>query len=148
MVFSSRLFRRRGLPAGDRANNQKRLRAGHDRIGQQGIRGLKRQILLAGEVSHVGPALQGDMVADRALQHRILRLECVENRALRDLAFDLDFHLARGLRERSQMRGQHHADHGSVWTSTESTAGRSRTMGVQESPALADTYTWPPVVPK
>ena len=38
--------------------------------------------------------------------------------------------------------------HGSVWTSTESTAGRSRTIGVQLSPASADAYTCPPVVPK
>ncbi len=37
---------------------------------------------------------------------------------------------------------------GNVWTSTESTAGRSRTMGAQLSPASADKYTCPPVVPK
>ncbi len=38
--------------------------------------------------------------------------------------------------------------HGRVCTSTESTAGRSRTMGAQLSPALAEAYTCPPVVPK
>ena len=47
-----------------------------------------------------------------------------------------------------QMEGKRDPDHGSVWTSTETTAGRSRTMGAQLSPALADTYTCPPVVPK
>src|SRR5438093_11718270 len=39
-------------------------------------------------------------------------------------------------------------DHGSVCTSTDSTDGRSRTMGAQLSPASAEAYTWPPVVPK
>ena len=39
-------------------------------------------------------------------------------------------------------------DHGKACTSTERTAGRSRTMGFQESPASEEAYTWPPVVPK
>ena len=38
--------------------------------------------------------------------------------------------------------------HGSVCTSTESTGGRSRTIGAQLSPASTDAYTCPPVVPK
>src|SRR6267378_1083322 len=38
--------------------------------------------------------------------------------------------------------------HASVCTSTESTPGRSRTMGAQLSPASADAYTCPPLVPK
>ena len=44
--------------------------------------------------------------------------------------------------------GQVHPDHGSVWTSTERTAGRSRTAALHVSPASADAYTCPPVVPK
>ena len=36
----------------------------------------------------------------------------------------------------------------SVWTSTDKTGGRSRTIGVQLSPASADPYTCPPDVPK
>src|SRR5437016_6288178 len=38
--------------------------------------------------------------------------------------------------------------HASVCTSTESTPGRSRTIGDQLSPALAEAYTCPPLVPK
>src|SRR5712671_6443397 len=38
--------------------------------------------------------------------------------------------------------------HGSVCTSTDSTAGRSRTIGAQLSPASAEAYTCPPLVPK
>ena len=46
------------------------------------------------------------------------------------------------------MRRQDDPDHGKVCASTETTDGRSRTMGVQLSPASAEAYTWPPVVPK
>src|SRR4029077_11063780 len=38
--------------------------------------------------------------------------------------------------------------HTSVCTSTESTPGRSRTIGDQLSPASAEAYTCPPLVPK
>jgi len=38
--------------------------------------------------------------------------------------------------------------HPSVCTSTDSTAGRSRTIGAHESPASFEQYTCPPVVPK
>ena len=51
-------------------------------------------------------------------------------------------------RQRPQMYRELEPDHGNVWTSTDSTAGRSRTIGAQWSPASADAYTCPPVVPK
>src|ERR1700730_818471 len=38
--------------------------------------------------------------------------------------------------------------HARVCTSTESTPGRSRTIGDQLSPASAEAYTCPPLVPK
>src|SRR5438132_2582311 len=57
-------------------------------------------------------------------------------------------HLPFDVRQRPEVRREHHADHRSVCTSTESTAGRSRTMGVQLSPASGERYTCPPVVPK
>src|SRR4030088_1843906 len=38
--------------------------------------------------------------------------------------------------------------HASVCTSTESTPGRSRTIGFQLSPASAEAYNCPPLVPK
>src|ERR1700730_16187169 len=107
-----------------------------------------RQILLAGEEPHERSALLRDVVADRPAQHRIAGLERVEDRALRGPAPDLGLHLAADLRQRPQMLREHHSDHGSVWTSTDTTAGRSRTMGAQLSPASADAYTCPPVVPK
>ena len=78
----------------------------------------------------------------------IAGFERVEDRALRDSTLDLKFHFAADVRQRPQMWRQFDADHGSVCTSTESTAGRSRTMGAQLSPASAEAYTCPPVVPK
>ena len=63
-------------------------------------------------------------------------------------AFNLKLDLAADVRQRPQMGREHDADHGSVWTSTDSTAGRSRTMGAQLSPESAEAYTCPPVVPK
>src|SRR5207244_8385935 len=94
------------------------------------------------------PALLVDWAANRPAQHRIAGLERVEHRALRGRTLDLERHLAADARQRPQMCREHDSDHGSVCTSTESTAGRSRTMGAQLSPASADRYTCPPVVPK
>src|SRR6202008_2962543 len=57
-------------------------------------------------------------------------------------------HLAVHPRERPEVGRQDHPDHVSDWTSTDRTAGRSRTIGIQLSPPSAEPYTWPPVVPK
>src|SRR4029453_2670102 len=88
------------------------------------------------------------LVADGAAQHGIARLEGVEHRALGRDAVDVDLHLTRDLGEGLQVRGQPPADPGRLCTSTESTAGRSRTIGCHVSPLSADAYTCPPVVPK
>src|SRR5438093_1561181 len=137
------------LAAGHGTHDQKRLCAHRDRVGQRGIRRFVGQILLAGEDPHERSALLRDVVADRPAQHRIASLERVDNRALRDPTVDVELHLAVDLRELAQMCRERDSDHhGSVWTSTDTTAGRSRTMGAQLSPASADAYTCPPVVPK
>src|ERR1700687_916100 len=107
-----------------------------------------REIFRAGEEPQERAALLRDVIADGPPQHRICSLERVEDRPLRDVTRDLERHLAVDVRQRPQMSGECDADHGSVWTSTESTAGRSRTIGAQLFPASADAYTCPPVVPK
>src|ERR1019366_4236865 len=107
-----------------------------------------RPIFGAGKEPHEGTPLPADVIADGPLQHRITGLQRVEHRPDRSLACDFDRHLAVGFRQRAQMRREHHTDHDSVCTSTESTAGRSRTMGAQLSPASAEAYTCQPVVPK
>src|SRR2546430_7680171 len=107
-----------------------------------------RQIFFASEEPQERPALVRDLVADCAAQHWIPGFESVEHGALRRRTLDLEQHLTLNTRQCPQMWREHNSDHGSVWTSTESTAGRSRTIGAHVSPASADAYTCPPVVPK
>ena len=126
------------LAAGNGPNDEKRFLSGRDRVGQRGVRRLVREILLAGEESQECPPLQRYVVADRPPQHGIAGLECIEHRAQRDRRFDFERHLAADVRQRSQMLREYDANHGSVCTSTDSTPGKSRTMGFQLSPASAE----------
>src|SRR2546422_8923784 len=71
-------------PSGDRADHEKWLRARRDRVGERGIRRLVRQVPLAGEEPQEGPPPLGDVVADRAAQHRIAGLERGQHRAPRE----------------------------------------------------------------
>ena len=128
-----------------------------------------RQIFFAGEETQEWPALLRDVVADGAAEHRILGFKRVEYRPLCNLTFDLKPDIAANLGKGSQVWRECDSDHGGphvlwtlqatfrqparfaqarVCTSTESTAGRSRTMGAQLSPASEEAYTCPPVVPK
>ncbi len=59
----------------------------------------------------------------------------------------MEFHLTLHVGEVPQMGRENDADHDSVCTSTDSTDGRSRTMGAQLSPESDEAYTCPPVVP-
>src|SRR6266849_4730300 len=106
------------------------------------------EILFAGEEPHECSALECAVIPDRPLQHRIAGFEGVEHRTLRDLALDVQPHLAIHASQRPQMCWQYDPNHVRVCTSTDNTAGRSRTIGVQLSPASAEPYTWPPDVPK
>src|SRR4051812_44100986 len=96
-----------------------------------------RQIRLAREKPHVWTALLGDMIADRASQHGVSSLQRIE-KAFDSALLDFDLELAVQAPQRSQMRREYDSNHLIVWTSTESTAGRSRTMGLQVSPASGD----------
>src|SRR5580692_3580159 len=88
------------------------------------------------------------MIANGAAQHGKTRLQFVEHRSDCRLAFDYHIDLATHLRERPQMGRQNHPNHASVCTSTDNTAGKSRTIGAQFSPPSGDAYTCPPEVPK
>ena len=90
-----------------------------------------REVLLAGEEAQerARRSVLWSRMVPRSIG--IARLERVEHRALRDAARRPRLRLRRRhARERAQVGGKHDADHGSVCTSTESTAGRSRTIGV------------------
>ena len=126
------------LTAGDGSEDQEGLGSRGDGVGQRGVGLLVRQILAAGEEAQERAALLRDVIADRAAQHRVTGFERVEDGALRELPSDLEFDFAVDVRQSSQMWREDNADHASVWTSTESTGGRSRTIGAQLSPASAD----------
>ena len=109
------------------------------RLRQRAIRRLQRDVGLAGEKPQERPPPQRGVVANGSAQHRIARLQRVHDGSLRDRSLDRELHLAVDGGVHPQMRRQDDADHGSVCTSTESTAGRSRTMADQLSPASLDT---------
>jgi hypothetical protein len=145
---TSRKIGRQALAPCHCPDDEERLGSLRDRVWQRGVRRFLGQILVAGEEPHERPALVRDVVADGAAQHRVPGFERVEHLPLGGLALDVEAHLALDAREHPEMGREHDSDHGSVWTSTESTAGRSRTIGAQVSPASGDAYTCPPVVPK
>src|SRR5229473_1171268 len=138
----------RRLASGDGPKDHQGLFPGHDGVGQRCVRRFVGQILFASEETQEGPAPLRYVITDGAAQHRILGLKRIDHRALCGLAADFELHLAADARQPAQMWREYDPNHGSVWTSTESTAGRSRTMGAQLSPASAEAYTCPPVVPK
>ncbi len=107
-----------------------------------------RPVLLAGEEPQEWPALLRHMITNRAFEHRIAGLQRIEHRPHSNWIRNLKLQLAGDVRQGSQVLRDFDADHGSVCTSTDNTAGRSRTIGAQLSPASVDAYTWPPVVPK
>ena len=106
------------------------------------------EIFFAGKETQIRPALVRDVVANCATEHRISGFKSVENGSLGDWPVDFERNLGAGASKRSQVKRQNYADHGSVWTSTDSTLGRSWTIVDQLSPESAEAYTWPPVVPK
>src|SRR5262249_51990867 len=132
----------------DRPDNQEGLRTGCDCLREWSIRGFVGPILLTRKEPHEGPALFCNVITDRSTQHGIMGLERVEHRPLGDRSRHFKLHLGTDASQRLQMIGKRDTNHGSVCTSTETPAGRSRTMGAQRSPASGETYTWPPVVPK
>ena len=69
-----------------------------------------RQILLAGEESQEWPALLRDLIANRAKQRWIARLECVEDGALRHWAFHLEHHIAADTCQREEMGWEYDSD--------------------------------------
>src|SRR5436189_3166512 len=143
-----RLRREGGLPARDRTDHEEGFFPGGDVVRQWSIRRFVRQVVLAREEPYERAALSSRVVTYGAPQHRIGGLQCVEDGALRHRALHVERDLVADVRECPQMVRKHDADHRSVCTSTESTGGRSRTIGSQVSPESADAYTWPPVVPK
>jgi len=96
-------------------------------------------VLLAGEEAQEGAALEGGVVANGTAECRVAGFEGTENCAERGGLRNFQRGLVRGeLRKGAEVGGEFDTDgcgaHARVWTSMERTAGRSRTMGAQESP--------------
>src|SRR5450432_1214246 len=122
------------LAARDRAHDEEWFCTLRHRLGQNSIGWLVGNIFFAREEANHRPALLRDVIANRSPQCRIICFQRVEHRALRDRAIDLQLHFVANFRQRAQVMRQDYADHASVCTSTDKTAGRSRTIGFQESP--------------
>ena len=97
-----------------------------------------REVVFASEEPDEWTPLPGEVIADCAAQHRVARFERIEDASLRHPSGDIEDGFAGDVRQTAQMRRQNDANHGSVCTSTERTAGRSRTIGAQVSPASDD----------
>ena len=78
------------------------------------------------------------LITNSAAEHGVARLQRIENRILSDRASNGECDFAIDLRKFAQMGRQGDTNHGSVWASTESTGGRSRTIALQVSPASAE----------
>ncbi len=109
-------------------------------LGQRRIGNVVGEILLASEVADERAPSVRIVIPNGAAEDGICRLERVEQRALRHGAIDGELYLSVDTGQRPQMGRQDDANHdGNVWTSTDNTAGRSRTIGIQLSPASDDT---------
>src|ERR1700675_2025700 len=109
---------------------------------------ILRKVFRAGEEPQECPPLQRVVIADGAAEHGITGFERIEHGTLGGRNGEFERDLAVHMSQRAEMRGEYDANHGNVCTSTDKTAGRSRTIGIQESPALEEAYTCPPLVPK
>src|SRR4030095_3389106 len=117
------------LTTGHRANDEEWLGSTGALARQRRVGQLVRPVLFTREESQEWPSLKRHVIANRSAQDGILRFERVEDRALRDRSLDLERDLIVHARERAEMHRQYDTDHGNVCTSTERTAGRSRTIG-------------------
>src|SRR6185503_1539940 len=136
------------LTPGDCADDVERLRTRRDCGRQRCVSRLVRHILTTRKEPQQRTTLARNMIANGPTQHRITSLERVEDRASCHFAVNLKLHITTDARQRSQVCRQNYNNHFSVWTSTESTGGRSRTIGAHVSPPSGEPYTCPPVVPK
>src|SRR5205814_8976594 len=97
-----------------------------------------RQIFATRKKTNHLPANLRDMITHCPAQHRIFRFNGVEQRALSYRSVKLKSYFTVDVRQRTQIRRKNNAYHGNVCASTESTAGRSRTIGFHLSPASTE----------
>jgi len=118
--------------------DEKRLHSGDNGIRQLCVRRFVREVFFAGEKSNERPPLQRHVVPNGSAQNRMAGFERIKDRANRNWRRHIEFHFALHASEIAQVKWKHDADHGSVCTSTDKTAGRSRTIGFHVSPLSAE----------
>jgi hypothetical protein len=99
------------LASSDRPDNQKRFFPRRNRIRQRGVWRFVGEIFLAGEEAQEGAPLLCDLIANRAPQHRIARLERIEHRTLRDRPLDLELHFAVDVRQGAKVLRKFDSNH-------------------------------------
>src|SRR5947208_7135553 len=77
---------KKASPTSNRTDHEEWLRPRYDRLREWGVRWVMSQVPLARKEPQERPALLGDVVADRAAQHGITRLERVQHRVPGDPA--------------------------------------------------------------
>src|ERR1700682_6057670 len=97
-----------------------------------------RNVFAAGKKAHERPAFLRFVIANGSAKHWIFTFDCVDDRAHGCRTVKIDMYFISDARERAQMMRKNYSDHFSVCASTDSTAGRSRTIAFHESPASFD----------
>src|SRR5215475_13013745 len=97
-----------------------------------------RQVFAAGKKTNHWPANLRHLIAHRPAQHWIFRFNRVQQRALSQRSVELKFYFTFDVRQRTQIRRKNDAYHCTVCTSTDNTAGRSRTIDFHLSPASTE----------
>jgi hypothetical protein len=107
----------RKLTAGDGADDEEGLGAGGNFGGKRRVGSFEGEVFRAGEKAEEGPALQRDVIADRAAEHRVAGFESVQDGTLGDRTCDFEMNLAANVSECAEMSGERYTDHGDEFTS-------------------------------
>src|ERR1700731_4515859 len=91
------------LSSGDRAHDEERLLAFHDRVGQGSVRRFMRNVFAAHEKSHQRTALERSMIANCAAQHRVFFFQSVEQRFRCRAPVKIDSHFVADFRQRPEV---------------------------------------------
>src|SRR5690348_9836602 len=119
MVSRGTLLRERnpaGSAAGHRPEDDERLMAGYNAIGERRVRRLVGEVLLAGVEADEWPPLPALAIPDSAHEHGVLGLDRVEDRPLgHHRARHVQRNLAGDLGQVLQVGREYHPDHGNTW---------------------------------
>ena len=126
------------LPTRNCTDDQEWFRPIRNRVRQRRIGRFMRQIFAARKKTDHWPANLRHMITHCPAQHRIFRFNRVQQRALSQRSIELKSYFTVDVRQRTQIRRKNNAYHGNVCASTDTTAGRSRTIGFHLSPVSTE----------